>query len=424
MSSMLVGQVLVLVAAPIVSRLYTPEQYGSLGMLMSVVAIAAVAINLRYDFAVLATNSDADARSLLVIGTVVSLPLVAIFCAVFLLLKSVGVPPFASLPTVAAPIGSMILLVIGANSMLRAWSIRHANFRAVNRALLWQGVGRAIAPIGFSAVGTGFAGLALGEAAGRALGTISLVASYLSVALVQRGAALLRESRHVIVANWRYPTVVMLSSLLDAAGSWAPLLAVGALFGTAAAGHYSMVLQMVLAPAALLGSAAGDVFNSEFARAVRNADAHALIVLKLFARQLAVAAAGIYACVALVSPLAFGFVFGEAWLPAGWLAAILAPFFAVALVASALSRALVVIGKPELKLKIDALLLLCPLLALYLSAEFGLYWAFGALTLANIVVYAIYLMTIFKAVRRWAGAIAPVAVDSAAVGLIVRMKSE
>src|SRR5687768_2997741 len=64
-SGSVISQFISIAAAPIIARLYSPEQYGIFGIFLSIAAIAAVLPTLRYTQAILITKNDDDALRLL-----------------------------------------------------------------------------------------------------------------------------------------------------------------------------------------------------------------------------------------------------------------------------------------------------------------------------------------------------------------------
>jgi hypothetical protein len=86
---------------------------------------------------------------------------------------------------------------------------------------------------------------------------------------------------------------------------------------------------------------------------------------------------------------------------------LLAPNLALALVVSPLSRALLAVGRPEVKLQIDVLSLVVPPSVLWLLSPRGVYVAFAGFGLATTTVYAVYLWLIFRTVRRRMSALNP-----------------
>jgi O-antigen/teichoic acid export membrane protein len=390
---------LVLIAAPIITRIYEPQDFGSLGILLSFAALAAVAVSFRYDFAIPTARSDDQAVMLVWLSLALTLPTSCLFAALMFGLQVATLEPFSQLPSWSALIVIPLLIVLGGISALRFWCVRESKFGAVGTALISQGIGRSILPILLAPPFPGLLGLALAELFGRSLGLVSL-----GRAVLRHTTARLfdwREAFALATEQRKFPLVVMPSSLLDAIGSALPLFIVGALFGRETAGQFVLVSQVAMVPGALIGATVGDIFYSEFARAARTGHTDLPALLRGYGRHLGVVSAVVYTIAALVAPFTFPIIFGADWYTAGLLLTVLSPSLALTLVVSPLSRALLAIERPEAKLIIDAMLLVVPPLTLWALREQGVVAAFSGYSLANAAVYASYLLLVTTLVREY-----------------------
>ena len=59
------GQFLVVLASPLVTRLYTPDELGVFGVYLSIFEIALVFVSFRYDWAIPVPKEDTEAVNLL-----------------------------------------------------------------------------------------------------------------------------------------------------------------------------------------------------------------------------------------------------------------------------------------------------------------------------------------------------------------------
>ena len=62
-----VAQAIPIIISPILTRIYSPEEFGLLILFMSIVSILSVIVSLRYERAIIQPLDDEDAISLVVI---------------------------------------------------------------------------------------------------------------------------------------------------------------------------------------------------------------------------------------------------------------------------------------------------------------------------------------------------------------------
>jgi O-antigen/teichoic acid export membrane protein len=196
--------------------------------------------------------------------------------------------------------------------------------------------------------------------------------------------------------------VLLPSSLLDALAAMLPLPLVAALFGSAAAGEFLLVQTLSAAPSALIGNSIADVFHARLAELSTDSPAARRALLLRVLRKLALLSAAVYVPAAALAPVVFPYLFGGPWSRAGVVFALLAPNALAGLVVSPVSRLLFVVNRPELKLIVDGLRLLVPLLTLTVlhRTGAGFLTCVAAYGIGSALAYALYLGLILYASGR------------------------
>src|SRR4051812_19405220 len=156
------AQALILLTAPLLTRLYSPAEMGRFGVLLAFVAFTSVVVNLRFDMAIVSARTDIEADSLLAISAIVVIPVSV--AATLLLLGFIRwrILSFEVLPAWSALVTFPLLVAIGALTALRSWAVRRGAFAAIGRSSLEQGFGRALVPLASAVAGSGWWGLLYG----------------------------------------------------------------------------------------------------------------------------------------------------------------------------------------------------------------------------------------------------------------------
>lgn len=390
------GQSLVIASTPLVTRLYTPQAFGQFGLFLAFSSVVTVAIALRYDLAIASAVDEAEADELLAVALLVSLPTSAAAALTLWLMIRGDVLGFGALPLGAAPLLGALLFATGAVMSLRYWNVRGFRFRDVGVALALQGVGRALLPILVAVLSPGWWGLLAGEAAGRILGVVRMARG----AMARLATLTTDRIARTVSRHWRYPTMVLPSSLLDAVAVAIPLPIISEFFGVAAAGQFALVQRVAAVPAALVASSFADVIHAEGSR-LRDSPSPAIRLLAIQSvRRLGVIGAVIYVPVMLLAPAVFPLLFGADWREAGVVAAILAPYLWLTIVVSPLSRLILVNGRIELKVFADLVCMGLPVAALIAGRTSGFAGAMAAFSAASVLAYLFYLAIIWYAVGR------------------------
>jgi O-antigen/teichoic acid export membrane protein len=342
------GQTILMLSSPLLTRLFTPAEFGVLAVFTALTSMLMVVMALRYDFAVPVCRDEDDALAVVAVSAVVATLLSLVVTAVVFVggdafADRVGLEGFEKLIWLLPP----LLWLWGLSLALSGWSIRRGSFQLNAASNLGQFAVQATAQLGLGAAGGGAGALVFGYV----LGPVTRFA-LLSRALSTRDFARLRRlplARLVAAAqeHWRYPVFSSSSSLLQSASQMLPAVLIAALYGPVAAGLFGLTQRIMGAPVRMLSEAASQVFLSEIARAEGTA------LYRLFRRTtLFFLAAGVIGATPLIfaGPTLFAFAFGEPWREAGRLVQLLVPVYLARFVVVPVSQTLNVMGRQHLHL--------------------------------------------------------------------------
>ena len=392
-----IGQVLTLAAAPVITRLYQPEELGVLAVFVSILAIGAVAICLRYEVAIPLPDDDSTARDLvwlcLVIATVASAAVGVAALALAGPLSHIGsMQDVAPLLVLLAP----SLFGIGVIQVLTYWSLRRRRFPLIGAANATQAGAQAGAQVGMGTANLGAAGLLVGLALGRLLGATVLAARLWRDASL-RSRPTLRGLRAAGRAYRRFPAFVLWSSLLNSASAELPVLVVALLFGSEVVGFFGYTVLALQAPMALVGLAVGQVYYANVA-GMREGPELRETTLGVF-RRLVALATGPLLLVLIAGPALFALVFGEEWRQAGSYAQWLAPWVFIVFIAAPLSPLVFVLNRQPQELVFQTTLIAGRLAALFVGAALGAAnLAIHMLGVVSACLWAVYLVWLLRVV--------------------------
>lgn len=378
------GQMLAVIATPLITRLYSPADMGLLGIFMAFAGFAGVGVAFRYDMPIASVRDDREADCLLASSLFLTIP-VSMFAGLtmYVMIKN-NLLSYRLLPEWSAIAVVFLLVLTGVFTSLRYWSVRHGLYNVLSRALIFQGIGRATVPVFCGLLQAGWIGLLLGEIISRLFG----ISKMMRAAWPAIRTAVFPFSpdyfSSILRRNWKSPAILLPSSLIDALAVMIPLPIVSYLFGPEAAGQFFLVQRLSSLPSGLIATSVADVFHPAIANAHWNEPGQIREILVKVTRKLALISAMIYVPVTLISPFVFGFVFGEKWRTTGAYMAVLAPLSMVALVVSPVSRLLLVVDKMEIKFIFDVISLLVPIVSIFTMNHFGYNF------LSSLGVYAVF----------------------------------
>lgn len=343
------GQVLAILASPILTRLYTPEDFGYLALYASLLAVIVVVGSLKYQLAIPLPESDEDAFSLVIIS-LISLVLVTVLTSLMLWVYGQEMLVFLRADILLPYLGLLPLGLLGAGiyQILNYWAIRKGTYQQLAITKIAQGIGLVVTQILLGIMKAGPLGLILGDVVGRVMGSFSLIRHSPVIALWDS----LSWQRLVKNAKRyrRFPLLSSGSALFNSAGLQLPNLMLLALYGLQAAGWFALSQRMIGIPINLLGGSVGQVFIGKAAQLSRESPKELRILFLRTTRRLFFIALLPCVLLFLIGPEFFSRVFGSTWSQAGQYARILAPMFLLQLCVVPLSQTLNIFERQDLQL--------------------------------------------------------------------------
>lgn len=323
-----VGQIIGVVASPVITRLYSPLAFGILAVYTSLLSLFAVAVSLRYEQAIPMPVRDEEGRNLLAVALTVNLTLSLLTTVgvavlgdqVALWTQSPGLMPWLWLLPIS-------LAAVGAFEALSLWAVRIREFSLIARAKVSQNIGQVVAQIAFGIVGLGPAGLIAGDAGSR------IAAGGILTRLLSNRAALFRGvsgagMRTAAIQYRRFAMVSSLSGLVNSAVGNLPPLILATLYGPAVAGFFALGRLVIFAPFNVVGNSIARVYMSRVTRARHEAPGSLMGLLSRVSMRLLLALP-VFAVLFLAAPAFFPLVFGPAWAEVGVYTQLLVPALAL-----------------------------------------------------------------------------------------------
>lgn len=391
------AQLITLFSAPVLTRLYAPDQYGIFANVAAICAIAAVLSTGRYESSIMIPTGNAEAFACVKLSLLVSVYISATMAVV--------VPLWGGglLTLLRVEIDPRYLFVVpvytflsGSYQAIYAWLIRTGLFSAISLSR----VGAAVVSVAVTlAVGSQHP-KASGLVAGLVAGQICACCFLWHSVGCKTWKAMLGVSQEKIldaaVRFKRFPAYAVPSDLCNSAAQQLPSILLLAHFGAGAAGLFALTQRMLSLPISLLSSSILDVFKKRAADDLAELGNCRRLFLKTMFLLTVVALLPLLV-ILLGAPLIFGLVFGPQWMQAGVYAQILAPMFFLRFIASPLSYVLYLTERQSLDLLGNIAMLTVSTLgiligAYYQSVDLGLSLFSGNCCF----IYALYILISFR----------------------------
>lgn len=378
---------------PVLSRLYTPADFGLLAVYTAIVTTIGVAACLRFDVAVALPESEDDGVAILVLS-LISAICVSLVVALMVGLAFDRLSVWVSEPGLAQAKWLIPLGIFSAAvwSALQNWQIRKSNFGLMAKARLAQSSVMAASQIGASMSALGPLGLLIGPPLGFLVSGMLLIrgagfSMFDWVSRVKTGVLW-----RVAYEYRRFPAYSTWESLFNQAAIQLPIIVIAAATTASEAGNLMLALYVLQAPMALLGTAIGQAYLSRAPQAFRDGSL-AIFTNEVLVKLVKVGAGPIIA-LGIASPVIFPIIFGPDWERAGWLAMWMTPWFVLQFIVSPVSMVLHVVGEQRMAMLLQLLSLVVRLGGTWIAAQWASTWVAEVYALSGLVFYCAYFLVI------------------------------
>ncbi|MBW8350264.1 oligosaccharide flippase family protein [Bacillus sp. IITD106] len=396
-SATLAAQVITITASPVLTRIYTPEEFGNYSFYISVCTLLIVFVTGRYEFAINTVKTERESQILFRIVTTLSIIFtVSIFLIELILYDQIII--IFDLENVSSLMIfiPLTLLVMGIMQGLNYYLNKHKEFGVISKGKVIQSSINSGSSIFFGIGGLNSIGLILSNILGIVASIIYQTISKKLGKLFSIQRYNIRDMIKIASEHRQYPLYNSTSAFFDNLALQAPIFILMRFFSETMVGFYSLTIRVVGMPITLISTAVAQIFLSEVAELHTNNKSFKHVLKKVM-KVLSLIGLLPVGFLIVAGPLTFRIIFGQEWEVAGELARILALGYYAKIVVMPLSVVFFVTNKVKVLSIIQVSRAFSTLLTLLLSVQSSnIYIVVIAYTVHDILFYCLYLFFIFK----------------------------
>ncbi len=337
LSGSIVLQAISMLAQPLLTRMYTPGDYGLFASMQAIVGIYSVVGCLCFDRAIVIAEKRSEAIKLVKL----SMFLLLVNSILFLL---ICLPFFWRMlfNTDFSYLKWLLLffwtLTSGINVIFINYHNRLAQYKKLSLRQIKSGILGLLSQVIFGFCHFGIFGLAFG---GLLNVLYSLKLLYVKVVLFKIN--ILKQLKFVFSKYIHFPKFQLPSVFLETVSMQIVVLLINKELGSYIAGQYALAYKLLAVPLTVVGSAFSVAFYREFNIKFKSGDKPLLFVYK---NWILLTVIGLIPCaiVLIYAEKFFPLIFGEHWKMAGWFAKYLCLMTFIMLITSPTSTAFIVMG--------------------------------------------------------------------------------
>jgi len=315
-SGQLIGQIFLLISLPIISRYYSPEDFGVFAVFSSIIWIL-VAISSAKAESLIITMKSRERAFQLTIEICILIFLASLIMGIILvLLKDTEVLQSLSKIDYLPFLFSLTIVFVGFSQTLRSYVTYLGKFNAHGVASILNAIGIIIVSIGFAKFLPNSylpVGLILGQLFGQFLSF--LIFAYYSELVINLDLNNFIRPFYLIIGLLRKIPILLITQIAFVLSLSFPTLIINSVGGLASAGALAMASRIISMPTSTLGPAVGQVFRHRFA-SIHKKDSKNLTFPRVVISTTFLLAILVYGLAFLLSDIFVPFFLGKQWISA------------------------------------------------------------------------------------------------------------
>ena len=392
-----VAQAIPILLTPLLTRIYSPSEFGVFGVFSTVIAIIAMVSNGRYCLSIILPKDDDKAKRLFFLSTFLTIFTTIIFTLVLILW---GGPFFRVLNTASLEqyvwIVILNMLFIGLYEDLYYYALRVKAFKILTTNIIIQALVLIISRLVFGYLGYTEIGLILSYLLGYGVSYILMI-----IRLKMPIYWLVKEFKvtvywQLMKEYYKFPKYSLLADTLSMTANMSPNILLNKVFGTVTTGYYTMSDKILGSPIWLVTSSVGDVFRQEASEQFRTKGS-CFEIFKKTVRTMFLVGIVPFGLLFIFSPYIIPFLLGAEWEPVGNYIRIFSVMYFIRFIVRPVSFVIYIVGKQNVNVLFQILTLLSILIAFTIGIYTkNLYLCLLSWSILSSIAYIIVLFFSYK----------------------------
>lgn len=400
MSGTALSQGILIAATPILTRLFTPENFGILALYLAIVGTISVVSSWKYELAIMLPTDEDDAKALVFLSIIITFfTSFIVFVILFFLKRYLGaVTENVKLFIWLVPVG---ILINGLLQIFVIWGTRNEQYKSVANARVAQSSVTVFSQLSFGIISISSLTLIYGNIIGIFSSLIYLLYQTSKKHYIQLTNISKKQITDNLSRYKNFPKFQSTSVLINSLSQHLPIILLSMFYSAEIAGFYSLTHRALTTPARLLGNSVRQVYFQRASKIFNKKESIQLILSKSTFGLIKVSIIP-FVIIGIFAQSIFVFVFGKEWLVSGIYAQLIIIYIFALTINPPSVMTLQILGMQKFSMVYEIFLAIFRFLAIYLGYLFYNNH-FVSISMFSIVgvIFNIFLITyIFKKVKR------------------------
>jgi len=393
------AQVLGILTLPILTRLYTPQEFSVFAIYTALLGTLVVISCLRFEIAIPIPKNDKTAINLLILCLLSNIFLTALLIFCIILFKEtidniINNKDFIKFIWLV-PVG---FFLAGLYNTFQFWYTRKKKFKDIAKTRVFQSISSSAVQVLMGILGVGVLGLIIGQIVNYSSGLLKLIKGFNKEKNITVNNISLKDIKLDFEKYDKFPKYSTLEALAHSSSMQLPLVIIGIFFLGPETGYIFLAMKVMTIPMSLIGNAIAQVYLANAPEHYNNKKLFEYSI-KIVKKILKISWLPVF-LMGIGSYYLFAIIFGKQWAAAGEIAIFLVPWILMQLLSSPIAMALHVIGKQKIAMLLHFFGFVIRVLGLITIGFTISNYMIEYFLLSGFVFYLIYLVFILSVVYR------------------------
>ena len=374
MTGTAIAQAIPMAISPILTRLYTPENFGIFALYMSISGILISVSTARYESAIILPKQDKDAINIVALSILIVIA-ISIFTLLIVSLFNNGITNLIGNQEISVWLYAIPLTIFlsGIYKSLNLWVNRKKNYKLLSTSVVTQSISTGSLKAGFGFLHLNSSGLIVGTIFGQFSSAFVLVLHFFNN---ERDSLQYIKKLKIIASFRKYINFLKFSTpgaFFQTIATNSMSIFINIFFNTTVVGLYYFANSMLRAPLNLVFASFAQVYRQKAAELYHKDISHLIQYTRQLQKKILYMLIPFIIFMFLFSPLLFKIVFGESWEMAGEYVRYFLPLVFFSSLFAPVSSLVDILGKQKFELYWKISFFIFQVLSLYISS---LYFSF------------------------------------------------
>lgn len=398
MSGTLMAQAIMLAFIPLLTRLYTPSEFGLYSLFFALSSMLGMVSSLKYEQAIMLPKSNRDAQALVFLSIFITIITVIVLSFGLFIFYDFFLDYFDGLNYLVWLLPPSIL-IIGLIQIFNTYATRKQFYKKMATVKMMESV-TTVSTQGISRYFFALDGLIIGKLLSNLFSLYQLLGFHLKKQTLQLKYFSKRRVRANMKRHENFPKYQSSSAFLNSFSQNIPILLFSSLFSPAVAGLYTLTYRVMQAPILLVANSTRSVFYQKASKMYANGEDITSLHFKTTIGLIKIFMVPLFVVLFFGEEI-FIFMFGQEWAESGVIAQITIVWFMFAFITPPTSMMYNILNLQKELLQLQIIILIFRVLAIYMGFYFFQSYMVSVLlfTLVSVVHNLIFMGYIYIKIK-------------------------